>query len=215
MSALHVFDMDGTLLRDTTAAHEISQHMGTIEELVDLEHRWAAGEIDEPQFAAAIRVLWSDLTHDVVRSVCAGAPWISGIEAVCADIAARGETSMLITMSPDFFAQHVLTFGVAHVRASTFPELPFVRDVDPAGILSPADKVRLVDELRATLDLDRAACVAYGDSHSDVPLFATLDHTVAVNGDAHVEATARARYRGDDLWEAYTLGRGLLDGAGR
>jgi phosphoserine phosphatase len=211
MSALHVFDMDGTLLRDTSAGHLISHRMGTLAELEDLEARWAQHTITEPEFAAAIRALWSDLTHDVVAAVVSEAPWISGIEQVCADIAARGETSMLITMSPDFFAQHVLTFGVGHVRASAFPELPFAADIDPSGILTPADKVRLVDEQRAALGLERDACVAYGDSWSDVPLFAALPHTVAVNADDHVAGTARASYRGEDLWEAYTLGRALLE----
>ncbi|HWI74842.1 MAG TPA: hypothetical protein VNT55_22970 [Baekduia sp.] len=150
MSALHVFDMDGTLLRDTSAGHEISRRMGTMDELAELEARWAAHEITEPQFAAGIRAMWGELTHDVVAAVVADAPWIAGIDRVCAGIAARGETSMLITMSPDFVAQHVLTFGVAHVRASAFPDLPFARDIDPAGILTPADKVRLVDEPRLT-----------------------------------------------------------------
>jgi hypothetical protein len=46
---------------------------------------------------------------------------------------------MLITMSPDFFANHLLSLGIDVVRASTFPPLPFRAAVDP-GILTPADK---------------------------------------------------------------------------
>jgi phosphoserine phosphatase len=206
MAALHVFDMDGT-----SASLELSRRLGTLDELVEMEALWAAGELSEPAFAARVRHMWRELTAEVVAAVVADAPWIGGVEAVCADIAERGETSMLITMSPDFFADHVTTFGVGHVRASGFPPLPFVEDVDPARVLNPADKVRFVDELRAELGLERSACVAYGDSISDVPLFETLTHTVAVNADAHVEASAAAAYRGDDLWEAYTLGRALQD----
>ena len=47
---------------------------------------------------------------------------------------------------------------------------------------------------------------------SDVPLFAVLQNTVAVNADAALERAARVVYRGEDLREAYAHGRALLDG---
>ena len=53
--------------------------------------------------------------------------------------------------------------------------------------------------------------MAYGDSMSDQPLFAALDNTVAVNADPALETAARVTYRGDDLRDAYTEARTLLD----
>jgi hypothetical protein len=41
--------------------------------------------------------LWNDLTAELVSEIVADAPWIDGIDDVCADIAERGERSMLIT----------------------------------------------------------------------------------------------------------------------
>lgn len=93
--------------------------------------------------------------------------------------------------------------GIDIVCASTFPSLPFTAPIDPAGILTPADKVRFVETERARRHLPVRACVAYGDSLSDEPLFAALDHTVAINADARLETSARIAYRGDDLREAY------------
>ncbi len=145
MSALHIFDMDGTLLRDSTASLEISHRRDQVAELEDLETRFAASEITAVDFALAIRELWHDLTDD------------------------------------------------------------------PAGILTPADKVRFVETERARRHLPVRACVAYGDSLSDEPLFAALDHTVAINADARLETSARIAYRGDDLREAYAQGRELLE----
>ena len=84
--------------------------------------------------------------------------------------------------------------------------------LDPAGILTPDDKPRLVRERLTELDLSIERCVAYGDSMSDAPLFRMLRHTVAVNADDHLLELAAARYDGDDLWPAYELGRTLLDG---
>jgi phosphoserine phosphatase len=66
--------------------------------------------------------------------------------------------------------------------------------IDPAGILSPADKVHLTEAERAAHGLPRHACVAYGDSMSDLPLFAVLQSTVAVNADAALERAARVAY---------------------
>lgn len=212
MSALHVFDMDGTLLRGSTAAIEICRRIGRLEPLAELERGFAAEEISAAAFALDMRALWEDLTVELVAEVVADAPWISGIDDVCRDISERGERSMLITMSPDFFAQHLGERGIDVVRASRFPPLPFAGPVDPAGILNPVDKVRLAEAERAALDLPRHACVAYGDSMSDLPLFGVLENTVAVNGDEELERAARVAYRGDDLREAYAHGRVLLDG---
>ena len=213
MSALHVFDMDGTLLRGTTASLEISRRLDQLDELTDLEHRFATGEITAAEFAVEVRELWADLDPARVSDIAAGAPWIGGIAEVCADITARGETSMLITMSPDFFARHLHDYGIEVVHGSRFPPLPFTAPIDPAAILTPADKVRLTDTERRARGLPAHACVAYGDSMSDELLFAHLPNTVAVNADPAVEALARIAYRGEDLREAYAHGRDLLERA--
>jgi phosphoserine phosphatase len=207
---LHVFDMDGTLLKGTSASLQIARHLGCDEELAGLEARFAAGEIDTRGFAAAIHDLWGSLTGPTVAEVFAACPWLDGIAEVCADIRKRRERSVVITMSPDFFARHLLELGFDEVVAARFPALPFTEPLDPGGILTPEDKVRVVDELRARHGLPRFRCVAYGDSMSDAPLFRRLDNTVAVNADHHLAGLAAVSYRGDDLGGAYALGRDLL-----
>jgi len=207
---LHVFDMDGTLLHGTTASLQIARHLGCVPDLTGLEARFAAGEIDTRGFAAAIHDLWGSLTEQSVTDVAGASPWLAGIREVRADIRQRGERSMVITMSPDFFARRLLPFGFDDVAASRFPALPFREALDPAGILSPGDKVRIVDEARARHGLPLDRCVAYGDSMSDAPLFRHLTKTVAVNADHHLAELAARSYRGGDLAGAYALGRELL-----
>ncbi len=212
MKILHVFDMDGTLLRGTSACQEVARALGDTDGLMALEARFAAGELDSPGFALAVREMWFDLTPAVVASAFAASPWLAGIEQVCADIRQRGERSAVITLSPDFFASHLLDAGFDDVVASRFPPLPFAAAVDPAGVLSPADKVTIVERIRARYGVPKSRCVAYGDSMSDAPLFRHLDATVAVNADHHLEGLAAASYRGGDLTEAYALGRVLVAG---
>lgn len=202
--------MDGTLLKGTTAALQIARHLGCAQDLADLEARFSVGGLDTRGFAAGIYDLWGSLTEQAVADVAGASPWLNGIREVCADIRQRGERSLVITMSPDFFARQLLAFGFDDVAASRFPALPFREPLDPAGILTPEDKVRIVDETRARHGLPRWRCVAYGDSMSDAPLFRHLTKTVAVNADHHLAELAAVSYRGDDLTEAYALGRELL-----
>ncbi|HLI60673.1 MAG TPA: HAD-IB family phosphatase [Solirubrobacteraceae bacterium] len=211
MSALHIFDMDGTLLRGTTASIELSRRLDCLEPLAGLETAFAAERISAAEFAVEMRALWTELSPELVAEVVRASPWIDGIAEVCADIAERGERSMVITMSPGFFAEHLLQFGIEVVAASRFPSLPFTRAIDPAGILEPADKVRLAEQERSAHGLAPADCVAYGDSMSDLPLFGVLENTVAVNADPELERLAAAAYRGPSLVEAYAMARALLD----
>ncbi|MEV0716626.1 HAD-IB family phosphatase [Asanoa sp. NPDC050611] len=213
MTVLHVFDMDGTLLRGSSASLQIGVATGTVTQVAALEAAFVAGQIDTVGFARGVRELWRSLTLDIVATIYAGSPWLSGIREVCADIRSRGERSAVITMSPDFFARLLLDEGVDEVVASRFPAPPFSAPVDPAGILAPADKVRIVDSLLVRHGVPRSRCVAYGDSLSDAPLFTYLGtaNTVAVNADAHLAHLAGVAYAGDDLLGAYAMGRALID----
>jgi phosphoserine phosphatase len=206
MTLLHVFDMDGTLLHGSASA-EIARRLGCLPELLELEAAFASGIVDTRAFAAAAALLWRELTSEVVVEVFAGSPWINGLPEVLADIRGRGEHSLVVTMSPDFFAAQLGEFGVDEVAASRFPPLPLRTSPDPAGILTPADKVTIVNRTLSRLGLTTAECLAYGDSGSDLPLFRHLRHTVAVNASADLAALATIRYDGDDLRDAYRLAR--------
>ncbi|GAA0942349.1 hypothetical protein GCM10009550_13490 [Actinocorallia libanotica] len=214
MTRLHVFDLDGTLLRGTTAGLEIARVLGGLADLESLEADFARGTLDTRGFAAGLCRLWHDLEEAVVTEAFAAAPWIGGMEEVFSDIAGRGEHAIVITMSPDFFARGLLVHGLREVVASRFPALPLREVADPAGILTPADKVTAVDRVLAGLSLSRRDCVAYGDSGSDIPLFQALPHTVAVNATPALRALTAEHYDGDDLRVPYARAQRLLDGRG-
>ncbi|RYC44066.1 hydrolase [Pectobacterium zantedeschiae] len=207
MSLLHVFDMDGTLLRGTTASMEIAKVLGCVKELQNLEHDFSRGIINTQQFAMQIFYLWNELTPDSVSKAAHSAPWINNVRKVLRDIRSRGEKSLVITMSPDFFANHLLSMGVDIVKASKFPQLPFNEALNPDYILCPEDKVSITDDELSHHGFNRDQCIAYGDSASDIPLFHALKNTVSVNGDQHIVPWARVNYEGENMWEAYLLAR--------
>ena len=208
--ALHIFDLDGTLLRGSTASLEIARALGASEDLVQLESAFALGHLDTRAFARELGALWRGLDSATVDVAFANAPWIGNIERVVADIHERGEHAALITMSPNFFADLLVRFGIDHTAGSGFPALPLISAPEPERILTPESKVGIADGLLSDYGLSREQCVAYGDSGSDVPLFLALEKTVAINATPALAGISRQRYDGDDLWEAYSAARVLL-----
>ncbi len=209
MSKLHIFDMDGTLLIGS-ACLEISRHMGKIEAVNEIEERWGRGQVGHVEFYDLCIPLWRGLSEADIDVVFEISPWLDGVAAVWEDIARRGEHSAVITLSPQFFADRLLRWGLgsahgAGVLAGTV--------VDPELVLTPESKVAVAEELMERYGLAEPDCVAYGDSASDVPLFKVLGNTVAVNGAESIREVAAITYDGSDLREAYAAGRSLLDRA--
>ncbi|MEV6780540.1 HAD family hydrolase [Streptomyces syringium] len=205
MTRLHLFDLDGTLMYGSAAAIEISRQLGVEREIDELERGFATGKLTPPRFAALAVELWADLTEAQVAAAFEGAPWLSGIREVWADIQARGERCAVISLSPGFFVERLLTWGADAAHGSLWPAVPFREPVNPAGILDAAAKVRIADELCEKFGLSRGDCVAYGDSMSDARLFEVVPVSVAVNADHHVRDVAVHAYTGRDLREAYEL----------
>ncbi|GAB3004298.1 HAD-IB family phosphatase [Amycolatopsis acidiphila] len=207
MTRLHIFDMDGTLLRGA-ASVELSRHLGVFEPADRIERAWLAGEISDIGFWDAMLPLWADVPESEIDAAFVAAAWIEGVPEVFEDIVRRGEHIAVISQSPHFFVRRLQGWGAHHTFGSqVLPGRPTTQDL----LLTLQDKVdialRLLDELRLT----ETECVAYGDSTSDTLLFDRLTHTVGVNCNANLRERAAVCYDGDDLREAYALGRSLMD----
>ncbi|MFJ1808987.1 MULTISPECIES: HAD family hydrolase [unclassified Streptomyces] len=207
MARLHLFDLDGTLLHGTSAPLEISRQLGLEAETMVLEQSISAGLIGPPEYATRVCDLWTQLTEEHVTAAFEGAPWLTRIRDVWAEIRRSGEYCAVVSLSPSFFVERLTGWGAHATYGSRFPVLPFTEPVDPAGVMSAAAKVLIADRLCAEFGVSRDDCVAYGDSLSDKDLFATVPVSVAVNSDLHLSGLATHSYVGRDLWEAYELVR--------
>ncbi|AWZ04087.1 MULTISPECIES: HAD-IB family phosphatase [unclassified Streptomyces] len=205
MTLLHLFDLDGTLMHGTSAPVEISRQLGLSAEIAALELSFAAQETSPHQFALAVRELWTGLTPAHVRAAFDGAPWLTGIREVWQEIRERGDYCAVVSLSPSFFVELLLEWGAHAAHGSVFPEVPFTRPVDVAGILTPERKVMIADRLCERFGVSRADCVAYGDSGTDVALFDVVPLAVAVNARPFLAERATHVYEGRDLREAYQL----------
>ncbi len=208
----HIFDMDGTLLPGVSAPGLVAAALGRDDSLVELEARFAAGAATSAQVAHALHEMWGVVPVDIARLAFDTAPRLDNIRQVLADIHDRDEHACLITMSPDYFAEHFLEFGFDAVFASRFPRAATTA-LDAAGILSPEDKPRLAERFCAEHELHLGHAVAYGDSMSDVFLFREVGLRVSVNGDHHIADLADIVIEGTDLMPAYRAARERLDRA--
>jgi|GEM_PF-879437 len=207
MTKLHIFDMDGTLLAGS-ACLELSRRAGHLDAVEEMEERWGRGQLGHVEFYELLLPLWAELGGDDIEEVFAGSAWLEGIEEVWRDIDARGERSIVITMSPQFFAEKLRGLGLHEAYGAG---VLAGGEVVPERVLTPEMKVYIATEVLERLGLGAADTVAYGDSSSDLPLFEILDNTVSVNGSEALAEHAAVAYRGNDLREAYALGRALLE----
>ncbi|WP_329456912.1 HAD family hydrolase [Streptomyces sp. NBC_01497] len=205
---LHLFDVDGTLIRGSAAAVEISRQLGVMTEIAELEREFVTRGLPADEFAVRARELWVDLTVDQVSAAFEQAPWLDGIREVWADIRAEGDHCAVISLGPNFFVERLLEWGVQAAHGSLWPAVPFTQPIVRSGILGPMAKVHTARQLCAELGLELEHCVAYGDSISDAELFRVVGSAVAVNGDHHVASIATHAYNGGDLRGAYALARG-------
>lgn len=207
MTKLHVFDMDGTLLRGA-AVEEISRHLGCFDAASALEQAWRRGEVaDEVMFWERVLEFWAEATEGDLDEAFERAPWMLRVPEVFSDIAARGEHSVVISQSPLFIVQRLERWGV-HSTFATTVERGVQCHINQ--LLQPEHKVEITLDLVKKLGLSLADCVAYGDSTSDVELFRKLHRTVAVNATPATKALAATTYEGHDMWDAYQIGRELL-----
>jgi phosphoserine phosphatase len=204
---LHLFDLDGTLIRGSAAAVEISRQLGLGKEIAALEEDFLLRGMTPDEFAVQAHALWSELTTEQVTAAFEGAPWLSGIREVWADIRAQGDRCAVISLSPDFFVERLLDWGADATHGSRWPTVPFTRPIHRPGILNAQAKVDIAHRLCAEFGVPLEDCVAYGDSMSDAALFAVVPETVAVNADHHLTDLSRHSYTGADLREAYALVR--------
>ncbi|WP_317451425.1 HAD family hydrolase [Gordonia jinghuaiqii] len=202
---LHVFDMDGTLLRGA-ATIELARHFGQLTRGLDIEARWLEDKITEREFWEVLLDICGDADPADLDAAFRAAPWMAGITETFADIRARGEVAIVISQSPVFFVRRLETWGAHETYGSA---LEIGQGFDDGATLSPEAKVEITRDVLSRLDLGPNECVAYGDSSSDVELFGWLPHTVAVNASPVISDMAAVSYHGTDIGEAYALGQRL------
>lgn len=106
-----------------------------------------------------------------------------------------GDEVYLVSSAPaeivEPFAELLAMTGAISSRAIVDDEGKFTGEL--SFYAQGQHKAGAIERLARERDLDLAACVAYSDSLSDVPMLEVVGHPVAVNPDRHLAKIARER----------------------
>ena len=203
---LHVFDMDGTLLR-STATIELARQMGQLEAGMEIERLWFEDKITDTDFWKRFLIICREATEADIDAAFYNAPWMDGIAETFSDIRSRGETVIVISQSPTFFVRRLQLWGEHETYGSEVEPGKPLRD---SATLIAETKVSITETVLAARSLGADDCVIYGDSTSDLRLFTSFSRTVGVNPSPTLGSLAATRYVGTDIREAYAMGRELI-----
>jgi phosphoserine phosphatase len=211
--AVVAVDLDGTLIRGTTASLHLADWIGHRPVIEDLERRFAAGEITSADVADGDAPYYQGRSLAAVAAVMAGAPCIDDISAGVERLENCGVDALLCTVAWTFAAQCVADrFGFAAVSGT-------VMHTDHNGILSgrvaqhfePEDKVRFLREFCDSRGASMDQVVAIGDGQSDLPMFRAAGFSVALNASPAAKAAASAAVESRSFLDALRAVPGLLD----
>ncbi len=201
-----IFDIDGTLLPDTTVSLFMAERMGHLELIVEMEAALHAYEIDDQTFASRDAVNYRGVAVAEVEARLADLPLIAGLEEVCRRLTATGVLVMLASCSWNFagrYLQH--RFGLNDHCGSEMEEADGIFLGRVARVCSDRDKATHATAFARRYGIDIGDCIAVGDSRSDLPLFKVAGRAIALNARSDARAATDEHLDTDDLRDLLPL----------
>lgn len=194
------FDLDGTLLPETTVSVLTATHLGYESELRALEEQYRRHEISNTEVADASGEWYAGVTLDEVARQLEEAPWIDGIDPTVTALRQRGCDVLLGTVTWRFAAE-VLgeRYGFDAVSGTEMGVADGVLTGEVTRHFDEHDKLAFVRGHCEAVGASLSECVAVGDSRSDVPLFEEAGHSIALNATPDARAAADVHLETDDL----------------
>lgn len=194
------FDLDGTLLPDTTVSLLTASHLGYESELRTLEDRYRRGAISNTEVADASGGWYEGVPLAAIERQLDGAPWIDGIDSTVTTLRERGYHVLLGTVTWRFGAE-VLgdRYSFDAVSGTEMGIAESVLTGEVTRYFDEHDKLGFVREYCDSVGASLSDCVAVGDSRSDVPLFEAAGFSIAVDATADARAVADVHLVTDDL----------------
>lgn len=210
---LVVCDMDGTLVRGTTALTHLSSWLGHETAIEDLESKLSRGEVNDHDVAERYARFYRGVAVTDAAQAMSDIPSISDIPEGVEALRRRSIDAIIATVSWSFAARALADlWGFAGVCGADL-------EVDPSSRMftgtvsrhfAPEAKVGFVADYCAGAGIALEEVVAIGDSRSDRPLFEVVGFSVAINATSDARAAASASVNGTSLFAALNAVPGLL-----
>ena len=194
------FDVDGTLVPQTSSSQYLAGFLGHLEVLRRAEDAYADGRMDNRQVSLLDAAGWRGRGREEVSGLLADLPLVTGIHEVVIWCRNHDVAPYLATLAWEPVGRFLCDeFGFAGACGP----VPTQRDGVYTGSVDrhvdEFDKRDFAMSVAADLGLPASACAAVGDSRSDLPLFSAVGCSIAFNAGEALRAVATASVAGPDL----------------
>ncbi|MDQ3646392.1 MAG: HAD-IB family phosphatase [Actinomycetota bacterium] len=194
------FDLDGTLLPNTTVCLHLGPWVGN-NEIEELERLYALGQITNMEAAERDATFYKDRRRDDLWRQLEKLELIGGLEDTITWLKTRSLVPVVATVTMSIAADFLCDrYGFAAGSGCQLAETDdgvFLGTV--ARHFSPEDKAAVVGQIAQDQGLGFKDVVAIGDSTSDLPLFHAAGFSIALNAASNARETADIQLDTDDL----------------
>lgn len=194
------FDMDGTLIKGTTANIFFAKLLGVEEQMCGLESQFKAGKIDSEMFMHLSLDIMRKLSNKIVKDNFYAMPLINHIDETISKLKSYKVITNIVTTSNVMFAKEFQNvFGFDYVYGTQFEVTKYGKIKKGISACEKEYKSRFVKELSNSFNISMDEVVAIGDSMTDIPLFNEVGLSIALNYDKSLDGMANIYLRSESL----------------
>lgn len=194
------FDVDGTLVPQTSSSQHLARYLGHIDVLRHAEDAYAEGRMDNRSVSVLDADGWRGHSVEDVAGFLRDLPLVAGISEVVAWCREQDLEPYLATLAWEPVGLYLCNeFGFTGACGPALGHAAGRYTGEVARHFDEFDKREFALRTAQDLGLALSVCAAVGDSRSDLPLFAEVGFSVAFNASSAVQAVAAASVAGADL----------------
>ena len=180
------FDLDGTLVQETSSWYKIHKHFGTYEQSVANMELYVVGKISYDQFMTKDISLWHPRpSKQDIERILLDYRLSPNTKDTISILHSTGYKVFIVTTAPDILANAVANeLGISNVVSNgfIFDELGFLttKAVFNVDLLNKQDAFR---KALSRVNIDCHQCIAVGDSKYDIGFLRTAGKGIAYKPD--------------------------------
>jgi phosphoserine phosphatase len=208
---LACFDLDGTLVPDTSTCQHLGDCFGHGNVIRELEQKYAQGTMNNQQVAENLGKHYAGRRMDEVVEAIRTLSFIDGIDETFS-ILRRQEIHLLLGTVTWSFAARIIAerFKLDGWSGCVMGEsAPGTLSGTVVTHFDESSKRAFVEEYCAKHSISMDKVFAVGDSRSDIPLFSAVGYSVAINATETAKQAASCAINTTDLRDVLRLIPGI------
>lgn len=194
------FDVDGTLVPDTSSSQHLAAHLGHLEVLRRAEDDYAEGRMDNREVSVLDAEGWRGRSRTEVERFLVDLPLVTGIAEVVSWCREQDIAAYLATLAWEPVGLHLRDrFGFHGACGPSLSHRAGRYTGEVGSHFDEFDKRDFALRVAKDLGLRLSGCAAVGDSRSDLPLFAEVGCAIAFNASPTLKAAATVSVDSPDL----------------